>query len=92
MVVEFGTPHLGACQILAPVLESVSSVFSGQVRIAKLDVDSNPKTSRSYGIQSLPVLLIFKQGRVVDHITGVVSKQVLTDKLNALLVAETPDK
>jgi thioredoxin 1 len=85
VLADFWATWCGPCRMMAPVIEELAVDFEGRARVAKVDVDDNPKVAARYGIRSIPTLLFFKEGHVVDHVIGVVPKQVLADKLNALL-------
>jgi thioredoxin 1 len=73
--------------MIAPAIEEVAADFEGRAKVAKVDVDDNPQIAARYGIRSIPTLLFFQDGDVVDRVIGVVPKRVLADKLNALLEA-----
>ena len=75
----------GPCHIIAPAIEELAREYQGRVKVAKLDVEANPMTGTKYGIRSIPTLLFFKNGQVVDHAVGAVPKKELVDKLNSLL-------
>jgi thioredoxin 1 len=84
-VVDFWAAWCGPCKMIAPHLEAVADEFAGRAVVAKLDVDSNRNTAIRFGIQSIPTLLFFRDGKLADRIVGVVDKKLLADKLNALL-------
>ena len=84
-LVDFWAAWCGPCRIIAPHVEALADEFAGKVTVAKLDVDSNRNTAIKFGIQSIPTLLFFKGGKLVDRVVGVVDKKVLKDKVNALL-------
>lgn len=67
--------------MIAPIVEELASELSGKAVIGKVDVDENPETSMNYGIRSVPTLLIFKGGQVVDQIIGAVGKDKILSKL-----------
>ncbi len=67
--------------MIAPVIEEIAGEYEGKAKVAKLDVDANPQVSMKYGIRSIPTLLIFKNGQVVDQIVGAVPKGVIDGKL-----------
>jgi thioredoxin len=75
----------GPCRMVAPVLEELAAESAGLYRVAKLDVDANPRTAAALGIQSIPALFIYKNGQVVERIVGVQPKQVLAARLSAHL-------
>lgn len=83
VLVDFWAVWCGPCRMIAPVVEELSNDFDGKAIIGKMDVDANPNTAMEYGIRSIPTLLIFKGGEVVDRVVGVVSKSVLAEKLQA---------
>jgi thioredoxin 2 len=71
----------GPCRMIAPVLDELAAESGGRYRIAKLNVDDNPRTSAQFNIRSIPTMLIFKDGALVDRIVGVQSKQAIAAKL-----------
>jgi len=88
VLVDFWATWCGPCRVIAPVIEELASDFEGRAKIAKLDVDHNPKVAMDFGVRSIPTLLFFKDGRVVDQLVGTAPKRVLAGKLEAL--AEQP--
>jgi thioredoxin 1 len=84
-MVDFWAVWCGPCHIVAPHVEALAEEFAGKAVVAKLDVDSNRQTAIKFGIQSIPTLLFFKGGTVVDRVIGAVDKKVLKEKLTALL-------
>ncbi len=85
VLVDFWAAWCGPCRMIAPTIEELSGEFDGKAKVAKMDVDHNPQTPMQYGIRSIPTLLFFKDGQVVDQLIGAVSKKALTDKLNDLV-------
>jgi thioredoxin len=75
----------GPCRMIAPALEELAAESGGRYRVAKLDVDKNPRTAARLGIQSIPTLFIYKNGQQVERILGAQSKQVLSARLSAHL-------
>ncbi len=80
-LLDFWAEWCGPCKMIAPVVEQLAKDFDGKLKVGKVDVDSNQQTSMQFGIRSIPTLLIFKNGRVVDQIVGAVPKQALADKV-----------
>ena len=73
------------CRIIAPVVEEIAREYKGKVKVGKLDVDTNQRTTIQFGIRSIPTLLIFKDGKAVDQIIGAVPKKRITEKLDHIL-------
>ncbi|NDL67714.1 thioredoxin [Anaerotalea alkaliphila] len=85
VLVDFYADWCGPCKMIAPIVEELGKKFEGKAKVGKLDVDSNGVTAQQYRVMSIPTLLIFKDGKVVDTIVGAVPKQHLEAKLNAVL-------
>ena len=85
VLVDFWAVWCGPCRMIAPVIEELANEYEGKAKIAKLNVDENPQISMAYGIRSIPTLLIFKGGEIVDQIVGAVPKNVIAEKLNSQL-------
>jgi thioredoxin 1 len=86
VLVDFWATWCGPCKAIAPSVEEVAKEYKGRVKVAKMDVDEAQATAGQYGIRSIPTLLVFKGGRVVDTVVGAVPKSKLVDTLNKHLV------
>jgi thioredoxin 1 len=83
ILVDAWAAWCGPCRVIAPVLDQLAAESGGRYQIAKLNVDENPNTSAQFGIKSIPTMLIFKNGKLVDQIIGAVPKQVIAARLAA---------
>jgi thioredoxin 1 len=81
VLVDFWAPWCGPCKMIAPVLEELDSEIGDKVKIVKIDIDQNQETAGSYGIMSIPTLLVMKNGEVVDKVTGFRPKDALAEVL-----------
>src|ERR1041384_7674777 len=80
-VVDFWATWRGPCRMIAPILDQLATEYAGKVKVAKLDVDTNIKTATRFNVRSIPLLLFFKDGKVVDQIVGAVPKMHIENKL-----------
>ena len=85
VLVDFWASWCGPCRMLSPVIEQLHNEFEGKALIGKVNVDNNQQVSAEYGIRSIPTVLIFKNGEVVDKIVGVSPKETYIKKINAHL-------
>ena len=83
VLVDFWAEWCGPCKMIGPVVEELAGDYEGKVVIGKLNVDENPSVTARYGIRSIPTLLVFKGGQIVDKQIGAVPKSVLAQKLEA---------
>ena len=81
VLVDFWAVWCAPCRMVAPIVEELASEKEGSLKVAKMDVDNNPDTAMKYGIRSIPTMLVFKGGEVVDQIVGAVPKTMIESKL-----------
>ena len=81
VLVDFWAPWCGPCKMIAPFLEELAKDFEGKVKIGKLNVDDNPKVASHYGIMSIPTIIFFQEGKIMEQVTGALSKPELKKKI-----------
>jgi thioredoxin 1 len=81
-VVDFWAVWCGPCKMIAPIMEEFASEYEGKIKIAKVDVDNNPNIAVKYGIRSIPTVMFFKDGRVVDQVIGASPKSHFQEKID----------
>ncbi len=85
VLVDFWAPWCGPCQMMGPIIEELSNEFEGKIKIAKLNVDENQNVASKYEILSIPALKVFKDGEIIEELTGLQPKEVLVEKLESIL-------
>jgi thioredoxin 1 len=81
VIVDFWAPWCGPCQMLTPVMEEISTEMSEKVKVAKVNVDENPELSAQYNVSSIPLVVLFNKGQIIDTFIGFKQKQ---DYINAI--------
>lgn len=88
VLVDFWAEWCGPCRMLTPVLEQVAAEQAGRASVVKVNVDESPELARRYGVQSIPTLLYFANGKLQDRSVGLVSKKAILSRIEALTAAE----
>ena len=85
VLVDFWAEWCGPCKMIGPIVKELAGDYEGKAVVGKVNVDENPNTAAQFGIRSIPTLLVFKGGEIVDKQIGAVPKAVLASKLDAQL-------
>ena len=84
-VVDFWATWCGPCHMIAPIIEQLADEYEGKVKVGKVDVDANQRTAMRYNVRSIPTVLLFKDGELVESVVGAVSKAHLEEKIKTHL-------
>ncbi|MGD0038464.1 MAG: thioredoxin [Bacteroidota bacterium] len=82
VLIDFWAVWCGPCKMIAPIVDELAIEYDGKLKIGKVDVDNNQQIAMQYGIRSIPTLLVFKSGKVVEQIVGAAPKKALIEKLS----------
>jgi thioredoxin 1 len=85
VLVDFWATWCGPCRMIGPIIEEIAAEYAGKAKVAKVDVDQNQELAEQFQVRSVPTLLIFKNGGVVEQLVGAVSKKALTTRLDSHL-------
>ncbi len=85
VVVDFWAQWCGPCSMIAPVVEEMSQEYEGKIKVGKLNVDENPITPGKYQVKAIPTVLLFKGGKLVDTVVGVVPKKDFVEKIEKMI-------
>ena len=84
-LVDFWASWCGPCRMMSPIVDAISAEFTGRLKVAKLNVDDNAKTSAKYAVMSIPTLILFKEGEELERLVGFIAQKNLSEKISSYL-------